>query len=96
MSTHRHTEFVDGCYRCELSRDEMTEPIGQCGEFHPLGGRCSFDAGHPGNHGVELWTVGGVYVRTRFWGSDYRPVQRIEADWQEATDTEPAGWRWKA
>lgn len=24
MSAHNHSEFVEGCYRCDLSRDEVT------------------------------------------------------------------------
>ena len=24
MSQHRHSEFVSGCYRCDLARDELT------------------------------------------------------------------------
>lgn len=26
MSAHDHSEFVEGCYRCDLSRDEMSPP----------------------------------------------------------------------
>lgn len=25
MTAHNHTQFVEGCYRCDLSRDEVTE-----------------------------------------------------------------------
>lgn len=25
MSAHDHREFVEGCFRCDLSRDEVTE-----------------------------------------------------------------------
>ena len=25
MTEHAHTELVDGCYRCELNRDETAE-----------------------------------------------------------------------
>jgi hypothetical protein len=25
MSAHDHSEFVEGCYRCDLSRDEVSD-----------------------------------------------------------------------
>lgn len=30
MTAHDHAVFVDGCYRCDLSRDEMRLPEHNC------------------------------------------------------------------
>ena len=27
MTLHLHPEFVEGCYRCDLSRDEVSSPM---------------------------------------------------------------------
>ena len=27
MTAHDHRSYVDGCYRCELGRDEVTDPV---------------------------------------------------------------------
>lgn len=40
MTAHLHAEYVDGCYRCELSRDEI-DPLDAaieaiCDELHDL------------------------------------------------------------
>lgn len=33
MTAHLHAEFVEGCYRCDLSRDEIDPPrCAYCGQ----------------------------------------------------------------
>ena len=32
MVQHLHREFVEGCYRCDLSRDELRDGCPECGE----------------------------------------------------------------
>ncbi len=35
MSVHNHRTLIDGCFRCELNRDEMRVPEHECdaGDF---------------------------------------------------------------
>lgn len=39
MSQHTHREYVDGCYRCELSRDEYAH-AGWCERVIRANGDC--------------------------------------------------------
>lgn len=51
MTQHEHRRFVDGCYRCDLSRDEVT-----CGAINPrldIGRTCQEPTGHDGYHVVN-------------------------------------------
>lgn len=35
MTAHDHRTYVEGCYRCELSRDEVGAACPRCGSTNP-------------------------------------------------------------
>lgn len=41
MSAHLHSQFVEGCYRCELGRDEMDDRCGATTDASSGSKRCS-------------------------------------------------------
>lgn len=56
MTAHDHREFVEGCYRCDLSRDEVSEQKPTTDE-HLRGRWSNGDPVHIITDGVDRWVA---------------------------------------